>query len=324
MKRLDLVKRIALGAALAAFAVFLVVYPLVRAGMQSAWIEKRLHGVSFLVEKTGLESGAVDLGAAADEAFAFLGKCLGRDPGGLLPSDLVVVLAYGGYAGVTLSDEFLERSLRAKNRTLSVRIVESLKSRFAPNEPFSSSRGIKGERLILADLYEVERNGDPLSSVLVHALSDFMLSYNAPPATLAAIEPGAGYSPAAMRRFYLFGEFFSLYLAERSALGGDPAAEGADPGVARLLRERVAARYAPDGALLGEDNLRARYTAERAELGALVRNHFLALDLAESHGEGRLVAVFRAAASGAYSHPEELVARLGLDPALIFAPSPKP
>ena len=320
-------------AILLAFLVLLVLsaaaYSLARTRLQSAWTERKIEGVGFLVEKSAVAGGRLDFEAAAKEAFGTLRAALGDEPARFLPPDLLVVAAYGGYGAVSYADARLERAFRG--RPTAILLVEPLRSKYAPNEPLAAGRTLRDERIALLDLYVAERNGDTAAGALVHALSDFIVEWNVPAALRSRVDPGALHSPEARRELYLAREAFSFYLGQRGRLqaegapaigasvgpAGKPAlGPAAAPGKeAELLAERYRGlldqRYAPEGPVFGGGNLRARFAPEAAEVELLVENHYVAAAAAGREGEANLLAAFRAMASGGYEDPRIPAAAAG-------------
>jgi hypothetical protein len=294
---------------LAAFFLAFVfcVYYLSNPNAQSRWRQSDRGGLTVFTEKSAPRSVAsAFLKAFPKDEFAWM-RGIGLDPGQTDALSLIVFASWHTYGSVASSDRLIAPRFKDKPSS-DLRLLNSLAKEFVLDEPVTSSYVLGDGSVLFVNL------DSDYGSAAIHGLSHVLARQRMPQALRERVDDAkqGSYDPKAAAAFAFADETAALFLSDLRLSGVATRSAGSGLGAEDLAEyeKYVAARYAPDGRLFRDEDLRFSFAADRRGPEVFAASARFAAGLARDRGLGAMLAWVGRLLRGEYEDIDGLFAPL--------------
>jgi hypothetical protein len=294
----------------AAFAGCL--YYLSSPGAQSRWRQSDRGELTVFTEKNAPRAVAsAFLKAFPDEGLEWM-RGIGLDPGPTDRLPLVVFASWHTYGAVSSSDRLI--APRFRNRPSSeLRLMNSLSREFVLDEPVTSSYTLADGSVLFINL------DSDYGPAAIHGLSHLLARQRMPRALRdrCDVMKAASYDARTAAAFSFVDETAALFLSDLRLSGVSGRKGGADGvGAAALdaYEKYVASRYAPEGSLFQDKEMRFAFAADPRGPEVFAASARFAAGLARDRGLEALVSWAGTFLRGEYEDLDGLFAPLSGSP----------
>jgi len=279
--------------------------------VQSRWRQSDRGDLTVFTEKNAPRAVAsAFLKAFPDEGLAWM-RGIGLDPGPTDKLSLVVFASWHTYGAVSSSDQLIAPRFRNKPSS-ELRLMNSLAREFVLDEPVTSSYALSDGSVLFINL-----DAD-YGSAAIHGLSHILARQRMPKALRdrSDIMNAGSYDAKTAAALSFADETAALFLSDLrlSGVAGRKDGQGLGADALDAYEKYVASRYAPDGPLFRDEDMRFAFAADQRGPEAFAASARFAAGVARDRGLDALVSWAGKFLRGEYEDIDGLFAPLSGSP----------